>query len=131
MVRKHGLVSAIMRRIHAPIYASRLRELVRRIVPHLHKSDRVLDVGCGFGALGRAIMDAASCPRDISVAGLERLRRDGSLIPVATYDGQTMSYDDPTFEVIILADVLHHEEDPHRRCPLHICDVTVAVKRAG
>lgn len=114
MVRKHSLIGAIMRRIHAPIYASRLRELVRRIVPHLHEGDQVLDVGCGFGALGRAIMDAAACPPDISVVGLERVRRDGSLIPVATYDGQTMPYGDRTFEIIILADVLHHEEDPHR-----------------
>ncbi len=131
MVSTHGLVSAIMRRIHAPIYASRLRELVRRIVLHLHEGDRVLDVGCGFGALGRAIMDSASCPRDCSVVGLEPVKRDRSLIQVDTYDGRTMPYDDRTFEVIILADVLHHEEDPHRRCPLHICDVTVAVKRAG
>ena len=114
MVRKRGLVSAIMRRIHAPIYASRLRELVRRIVPHLHEGDRVLDVGCGFGALGRAIMDSDACPRDCIVVGLEPVKREGSLIQVETYDGRTMPYDDRTFDVIILADVLHHEEDPHR-----------------
>lgn len=114
MVRKHGLVSAIMRRIHAPIYACRLRELVRRIVPNLKEGDRVLDVGCGFGALGRAIMDSDACPRQCSVVGLEPVKRDRSLIQVDIYDGRTMPYDDRTFDVIILADVLHHEEDPHR-----------------
>ena len=63
MVRKHGLVSAIMRRIHAPIYASRLRELVRRTVTHPREGARVLDVGCRFAAPARAIMDSACLPR--------------------------------------------------------------------
>ncbi len=114
MPRERSLISAMMRRLHAPIYACRLRELVRQIAPHLEVGDRVLDVGCGFGALGRAIMDSDACPRDCKVVGLEPVKREGSLIQVDTYNGRTMPYDDRTFDVIILADVLHHEEDPHR-----------------
>ena len=61
----------------------------------------MLDVGCGFGALGRAILDSRACPPRVSVLGLERVKRGGGeLIEVQAYDGVT--------------DVLHHEEEPDR-----------------
>ena len=90
MPRERSLISAMMRRLRAPIYACRLREPVRQIAPHLQEGDRVLDVGCGFGALGRAIMDSDACPRDCNVVGLEPVKRDRSLIQVDTYDGRTV-----------------------------------------
>ncbi|MHC4416134.1 MAG: class I SAM-dependent methyltransferase [Planctomycetota bacterium] len=109
-----GPLDRLMQRLHAPVYAARLRELVRRIVPHLEPGDRVLDVGCGFGALGRAIMDAEACPAEVEVVGLERVKREGSLIAVETYEGPRMPYNDGAFDVVILADVLHHEQQPDR-----------------
>ena len=109
-----GIVSKLMKRLHAPVYASRLAELVRLICPHLGAGDRVLDVGCGYGALGRAIMDSPLCPKGIDVRGLERVKRGGEAIPVEAYDGVTIPYADGSFDVVILADVLHHEPDPHR-----------------
>ena len=50
-------------------------ELVRAIVPHLRSGDRVLDVGCGFGAVGRAILDDPACPEGVE------LRVHPTLIP--------------------------------------------------
>ena len=46
--------------------------------------------------------------------GLEQVVREGSLIPVTGYDGGTLPYEDGSFDVVILADVLHHEENPDR-----------------
>ena len=106
----HGL----MARLHRPVYASRLRELVRCIVPHLQEGDRVLDVGCGSGALGQAVMDDAGCPSEVRFSGLERSVREGTPIPVVEYDGVTMPYQDGSFDIVILADVLHHEVEPDR-----------------
>jgi 2-polyprenyl-3-methyl-5-hydroxy-6-metoxy-1,4-benzoquinol methylase len=100
--------------LHAPIYESRIAELVRQIVPHLEPGDRVLDVGCGGGALGAAILEANGLPPGVSVRGLERFRRGAEAIPVDAYDGGKFPYADGAFEVVILADVLHHEAEPHR-----------------
>lgn len=108
------MLSGLMRRMHKSVYESRIRALVDVICPHLVKGDRVLDVGCGTGALGRALMDSAACPPEVHIEGLERVRRGNEAIVVHEYDGDTMPMADASVDVVILADVIHHEKDPIR-----------------
>jgi ubiquinone/menaquinone biosynthesis C-methylase UbiE len=102
---------ALFRSLHKPIYERRLKELVRLIGPHVRPGDKVLDIGCGFGHLGRAIMDAFP---EGQGEGVESVKRGGELIPVTAYEGTRMPWKDGSFDAVILADVLHHDQDPDR-----------------
>ena len=106
-------LNALLRPLHQPVYAHRVRELVRLIAPHLCEGDTILDVGCGSGALGRALLESEMCPAGIRVTGLERAARPCAVIPVETYTGSRFPINDADRDVVILADVLHHEVDPH------------------
>ena len=110
----NNLISGLLRKVHEPIYQSRLKELVAHIVPHLKAGDRIFDVGCGNGALGQALVNAVGPSKGITAEGLERLVRGGEPIKVHAYDGITIPFADNTFDVVILADVLHHEQDFNR-----------------
>ncbi len=95
--------------LHRPIYQRRLEVLVRTISPHLQAGDHVLDVGCGVGALGAGLLNA-NPQKDLVVHGLEKHRRGGEPIKVMPYEGTRFPFDDRSYDVVILADVLHHEE---------------------
>jgi SAM-dependent methyltransferase len=109
-----ALLSSLMTRVHKPIYEHRMKVLVDEIVPRLLAGDAVLDVGCGNGTLGAAIMANPRCPAGVKVEGLERVARGGEPIKVHAYDGKTMPLGDKSVDVVIVADVLHHEEQPDR-----------------
>lgn len=103
---------AVMTAMHRPVYERRLVALVEAIVPHLRAGDEVLDVGCGNGTLGHAIMRDARCPERVRVRGLERFPRGGEPIEVIGYGGGRFPLDDGSVDVVIVADVLHHEPNP-------------------
>lgn len=105
-------VKSVMSAMHGPVYRHRLRALVESIVPHLKRGDEVIDVGCGNGTLGKAIMDDPGCPSGVRVRGLERYPRGGEPIEVIPYDGGSFPLEDASVDVVIVADVLHHEPEP-------------------
>ncbi len=106
------VLSTLMKSLHAPVYASRLRVLTGLIAPHLREGDKVLDVGCGVGTLAHTITSNPACPSGVVATGLERFPRGGEPIDVIAYDGGAFPFDDQSFDVVVIADVLHHEADP-------------------
>lgn len=113
MPRIIHLLIVALRYLHPPFYKLRLQSLHQVIVSNLHAGDHVLDVGCGSGALGQTIIHSPKCPPRVKVTGLEKLRRGNELSAVKFYDGQKIPYPDKSFDVVILADVVHHAADPH------------------
>jgi ubiquinone/menaquinone biosynthesis C-methylase UbiE len=103
---------SLLRTFHKPIYEHRQQVLVKLISPHLKPGARVLDIGCGFGHLGRALMDASN--GQVQVEGLESVARGNELIPITAYEGTRIPFPDGTFDAVIVADVLHHDHDQER-----------------
>jgi ubiquinone/menaquinone biosynthesis C-methylase UbiE len=98
-----------MRRLHKPIYQERQRRLVEAILPSVRASDEILDVGCGNGQLLHALQRDPRCPAGVVAHGLERVLRGGEPIPMTSYEGGRMPFDDRAFDLVVVADVLHHE----------------------
>ena len=73
----------------------------------------MLDVGCGAGTLAAALQTQARAEgREVRMEGLERFPRGGEPIPVTPYEGGRFPFADQCFNVVIIADVLHHENNP-------------------
>lgn len=106
------MLSAILKRIHGPVYAERMKVLRDTILPLLQSGDSVLDVGCGSGALAASLASDPRSPRGLRVRGLERFVRAPHLIEVDPLVGDRFPYEDRSFDVVMILDVLHHDRDP-------------------
>jgi SAM-dependent methyltransferase len=91
------------------VFPRRVRVLGERLVPLLSEGARILDLGCGDGALGWSIQQAR---HDVSVRGIDVLVRQPAYIPVEVFDGQTLPYPAKTFDAVLIVDVLHHTREP-------------------
>ncbi len=103
-------MKALLRTLHAPIYERRLEVLLKVLGECLPRGESLLDIGCGAGTLGAGL--SREC--GLEVRGLETNAREGCAIPVDPYDGETIPYQDDSMDNVLLADVLHHEENPQR-----------------
>ena len=103
-------MKALLRRLHAPVYGRRQKALLGLVGDFLSPGESLLDVGCGGGALSGVLAKKYG----IEPRGLETCPRPECAIPVDPYDGEAIPHDDNSFDSVLLADVLHHEEHPLR-----------------
>ena len=101
-------MKALLRSLHAPVYQRRMEVLVELLGSFLPRGESLLDVGCGAGTLGEALAES----HGIEVSGLETNVREGCAIPVHQYDGKSIPLAKGEVDNILIADVLHHEEEP-------------------
>jgi SAM-dependent methyltransferase len=83
--------------------------LSTRLASVIPPDARILDVGCGSGALARRLMEER---KDVQIRGLDVLRREDAEIPVDLFDGRSLPHPDRSFDGVLFVDVLHHTDDP-------------------
>ena len=93
------------------VFKRRIGVLSRNIADFLPTNARVLDVGCGSGALAKAVMTLRP---DLTFEGIDVLVRPGTDIPVKEYDGYNIPAPDDHYDIALFVDVLHHTDDPSR-----------------
>lgn len=90
-------------------------------------TDSLLDVGAGDGKLGAEVAERLSVAR---VVGVDVLVQPTAAIEVHRYDGERLPFEDKSFEVVTISDVLHHCDKPRdvlREC-LRVASRCVLVK---
>ncbi len=81
------------------------RLVVKELLKLMPKNARVLDVGCDDGNL--AVMLMGKRP-DLVIKGVDVQEHREAKIPRKLYDGVNLPYEDDSFDVVMVVDVLHH-----------------------
>jgi len=84
--------------------ANETRSRLEGIKGFVHEGNRVLDVGCGNGQFGESIAKEYKAV----VSGVDVVDYAAADIPIHTYDGYSLPFEDDSFDVIIMAFMLHH-----------------------
>jgi len=93
-------------KIHFAAQRNDLEQRIDDIGDFVTATDRVLDVGCGNGQFGEAIAKRLKA----DVCGVELVDYANANIPITFFDGVHLPFEDDSFDVIIMAMVLHHVE---------------------
>ena len=93
------------------VHGRRVQVLSQHLADVTPPDARVLDIGCGDGLIGALIQEHRP---DVRVSGIDIGVRPETHIPVREFDGLSIPYGDKSVDVVMLVDVLHHAEDPHR-----------------
>ena len=111
----------------APSYDTRWRAYLGRTIGHavealnLSGTERVLDVGCGTGAFERMAVGRfphlAIVGIDLTPAMVAVARIKSATCPQASFlvaKAEALPFDTEQFDAVIVVNVLHHVQDPHR-----------------
>lgn len=93
----------------ATVHRRRVRRLSTLLSGLMPPGAGILDVGCGDGQIGAALMQLRP---DLRVEGVDVLVRPRTQIPVRPFDGRTLPMADNSVDAVLLVDVLHHCDDP-------------------
>ncbi|MDB5037497.1 MAG: methyltransferase type 11 [Bacteriovoracaceae bacterium] len=89
----------------------RVSQLSKRLSELIPKNSKILDIGSGDGHIAAEIMKRRS---DIHIVGVDILPRKKTFIDVSLFDGNTIPFNDDSFDMVLLCDMLHHASDPVR-----------------
>ncbi len=93
------------------VHQRRVRVLRDRLSALIPPGSCVLDVGSGDGLL--AYLISTKRP-DVEIEGVDVQVREQTRIHVRQFDGRTLPWENESFDVVMLVDVLHHSQEPMR-----------------
>jgi SAM-dependent methyltransferase len=109
-------------------YYENEREDITTLIPD--GTRRVLDVGCGFGLMGRKLKEK----RDIKVVGIENEKRaidkardNVDELIIGDAEGLKLPFEQGYFDCLVYGDILEHLKEPWRILKEH----TYYLKRGG
>lgn len=87
------------------------RRQVALLAPLLAPDDQILDFGCGDGSLAEGLVAQVA---GLQATGVDVIGADSppSRVPVRTYDGTTLPFEDRSFDVVLAHHVFHHCDNP-------------------
>lgn len=102
-----AIAAAVHRRL---VQRPRTELLVRALTPlaEVAAPSSLLDVGTGNGDVGRALARALGA----SFRGVDVVVSDRTPADVTRFDGVALPFDRDAFDVVLIADVLHHAREP-------------------
>jgi len=103
-----GILSSIGR-VFAQTYW-REKPIIDLLHPFLADVGEVLDIGAG----GCQIAHLISVTHQVDVTAVDIVDHRVTDVPLTLYDGETLPFDDNSFDVSLLIFVLHHAVDPER-----------------
>lgn len=105
-------LDSALERIHGTlVHDRRTTILARRIADLLPPAASVLDVGAGDGLLAARL---CTLRPDLRLRGADVLVRLHTHIPVDRFDGESLPYEDASWDAVTLVDVVHHARSPER-----------------
>jgi len=88
---------------------------VSAALPYLGQGDKILDIGCGEGTLGKLVKGKYRevYGVDISPQALELARNAGLITTRVNINDEPLPYSESTFDTVVTLDVIEHVFDPH------------------
>jgi SAM-dependent methyltransferase len=87
----------------------RVDVLTKHLVTLAPLGASILDVGCGDGRIASRMMNRRN---DLSIVGVDVLKRESSVLDIQMFDGITIPFPVAAKDLVMFVDVLHHTEDP-------------------
>ncbi len=89
---------------------SREKRIATKISTHLSKGDRILDFGCGEMLIAKKLMEMTGA----EIIGVDIIDNNKTDLPLSIYDGNTLPFQNKSFDATVACFTLHHTDDPEK-----------------